>query len=47
MGAAVSSSAVEAVGCYLTCAESDMKQPSDSLAGASRRLVTTDQWAMA
>jgi hypothetical protein len=34
-GAAVSRSAVEAVGCYLTCAESDMKQPSDSLAGAS------------
>lgn len=39
-------SVVEAVG-YLTCAESDMKQPSDSLAGASRRPVTTDQWVMA
>lgn len=26
----------EAVG-YLSCAESDVKQPSDSLAGASRR----------
>lgn len=47
MGAAVSRSVVEAVGCYLTCAESDMKQPSDSLAGASLRLVTTDQWVMA
>lgn len=34
---------VEAVG-YLTCAESDMKQPSESLAGAKRRPVTTDQW---
>ncbi|KAH6622089.1 hypothetical protein C7974DRAFT_456995 [Boeremia exigua] len=37
-------SEVEAVG-YLTCAESDMKQPSDSLAGASRRPLARDRWA--
>lgn len=29
------------MGCYLTCAEGDVKQPSDSLAGANRRPVTT------
>ena len=28
---------------YLTCAESDVKQPSELLAGASRRPVTTGQ----
>jgi hypothetical protein len=33
---------VEAVG-YLTCVESDVKQPSELLAGASRRPVTTGQ----